>query len=45
MKRVAMINNLVLKEGDAIEGLQIMRIDPDEIIVNADGHLSRVRVR
>jgi hypothetical protein len=45
MKRVAMINNLVLKEGDAIEGLQIVRIDRDEIIVNADGHLSRVRVR
>lgn len=44
-KRVAMINNLVLKEGDSIESFQIVRIDPDAIIVNADGHLSRVRVR
>ena len=45
MKRVAMINNLVLKEGDNIESFQIVRIDPDAIVVNADGHLSRVRVR
>lgn len=44
-KRVAVINNLVLKEGDNIESFQIVRIDPDAIIVNADGHLSRVRVR
>jgi len=43
-KRVAVINNLVLKEGDDIESFQIVRIDPDAIIVNADGHLSRVRV-
>ena len=44
-KRVAVINNLVLKEGDNIESFQIVRIDPDAIIVNADGHLSRVRIR
>ena len=43
-KRVAVINNQVLKEGDDIESFQIVRIDPDAIIVNADGHLSRVRV-
>lgn len=43
-KRVAMINNLVLKEGDSIESFQIVRIDPDAIVVKADGHLSRVRV-
>jgi len=43
-KRVAVINNLVLKEGDDIESFQIVRIDPDAIIVTADGHLSRVRV-
>ena len=43
-KRVAVINNLVLKEGDDIESFQIVRIDPDAIIVNADGHLSQVRV-
>lgn len=42
-KRVAVINNLVLKEGDDVESFQIVRIDPDAIIVNADGHLSRVR--
>jgi hypothetical protein len=43
-KRVAVINNLVLKEGDDIESFQIVRIDPDAVIVTADGHLSRVRV-
>ena len=42
-KRVAVINNVVLKEGDDIESFQIVRIDPDAIIVNADGHLRRVR--
>jgi len=42
-KRVTVINNRVLKEGDDIESFQIVRIDPDAIIVNADGHLSRVR--
>jgi hypothetical protein len=42
-KRIAVINNLVLKEGDDIESFQVLRIDPDAIIVNADGHLSQVR--
>lgn len=41
-KRITVINNLVLKEGDDIESFQIVRIDPDAIIVNAEGHLGQI---
>ena len=42
---LAVINSQVLREGDGIEGYQITRINPDDIVLQRDGKAFRLEFR
>lgn len=42
---LAVINSQVLREGDGIDGYQIQRINPDDIILQRDGKAFRLDFR
>ncbi len=41
-RRLAVINTRVCREGEHVSGYRIIRINPDDIVVSADGRLGKV---
>ena len=42
-KRIAVINNRVLHEGDSVEGYTVVKIRPDDVVLRRDGRMWRAK--
>jgi type II secretory pathway component PulC len=40
-RRIAVINNSVLHEGDSVEGYTVVKIRPDDVILRREGRMWR----
>jgi type II secretory pathway component PulC len=40
-RRIAVINNNVLHEGDSVEGYTVVKIRPDDVVLRRDGRMWR----
>lgn len=40
-KSIAVINNMVLHEGDSVEGYYVVKIRPDDVVLRREGRMWR----